>query len=219
MNFFEYLAIRYEQVLRLLFEHTKITFQALLFAILIGVPIGVAIAMNKYSSKVVMMVINAIQAIPSLALLGFLIPLIGISEKTAIVLVVMYAILPIVKNTFVGLTNISPETIEVSKGLGLTKWQTLCRVQIPMSTPVIMAGIRISAVNSVGLVTIASYAGGKGLGFLVYSGINTVDINMILAGAIPAALLALVMDFVVGRIEKIIVPLGIQSDDKGKKTN
>ena len=214
MSFFEYVATRYDQILRLFFEHTKITLEALFLAILIGMPVGIAISMSKNASRIVMMIINAIQAIPSLALLGFLIPLIGISEKTAIILVVMYAILPIVKNTFVGLTNISPETLEVARGLGLTGFQILTKVQIPMATPVMMAGVRISAVNSVGLVTIASYAGGKGLGFLVYSGINTVDINMILAGAIPAAILALVMDFVVGALEKIIVPLGIQSDSK-----
>lgn len=214
MNFFEYVATRYDQILRLFFEHTKITLEALFLAILIGVPVGIAISMSKNASRIVMMIINAIQAIPSLALLGFLIPLIGISEKTAIILVVMYAILPIVKNTFVGLTNISPEILEVARGLGLTGFQILTKVQIPMATPVMMAGVRISAVNSVGLVTIASYAGGKGLGFLVYSGINTVDINMILAGAIPAAILALVMDFVVGALEKVIVPLGIQSDSK-----
>ena len=213
MNFFEYIAARYDQILGLFLEHTKITFEAILFAIIIGVPIGIAIAMNRKLSKGVMMLINAIQAVPSLALLGFLIPLIGIGENTAIVLVVMYAILPIVKNTFVGLVNISPETIEVASGLGLTKWQILWKIQIPMAMPVMMAGIRISAVNSVGLVTIASYAGGKGLGFLVYSGINTVDVNMILGGAIPAALLALSMDFIVGYIEKIFVPLGIQSDN------
>lgn len=217
MNFFEYVVARHEKIISLFLEHTKITFEALLFAILIGVPIGILISTNKKLSKAVLAVINAIQAVPSLALLGFLIPLVGVSEKTAIILVVMYAILPIVKNTFVGLVNIAPETLEVASGLGLTKWQVLFRVQIPMAMPVIMAGIRISAVNSVGLVTIASYAGGKGLGFLVYSGINTVDINMILAGAIPAALLALAMDLVVGGIEKILVPAGIQADTDDNK--
>lgn len=214
MTFFEFLYERHQQIIELLLEHTKITLEALLIAIIIGILIGILISMNKYLSKIVMTIINALQAIPSLALLGFLIPFIGVNEKTAIILVVIYAILPIVKNTFVGLYNISPNYIEVSKGLGMTKLQALFHVQLPIALPVIMAGIRISAVNSVGLVTIASYAGGKGLGFLVYSGINTVDMNMILAGAIPAAILALIMDFVVGKIEHFIVPIGIQKDKK-----
>ena len=217
MSFFEFVINRHERIISLFLEHSRITFEALAIAILIGVPIGIIISANKNLSKLVMTIINAVQAIPSLALLGFLIPLVGVSEKTAIILVVMYAILPIVKNTFVGLINISPDLIEVASGIGMTKKQVLFRVQIPMAMPVIMAGVRISAVNSVGLVTIASYAGGKGLGFLVYSGINTVDVNMILAGAIPAALLALAMDFVVGKIEKILVPIGIQTDEKNVK--
>ena len=214
MSFFTFIANRYPQILSLLLEHTKITLEALGIAILIGVPIGILISSSKTLSKIVMTILNMVQAIPSLALLGFLIPLIGVNERTAIVLVVLYAILPIVKNTFVGMSNVSPETIEVAKGIGMTRFQVMWHVQIPMAMPVIMAGVRISAVSSVGLVTIASYAGGKGLGFLVYSGINTVDINMVLSGAIPAALLALLVDFLIGRAEKIIVSNGLQNDKK-----
>ena len=152
MSFFEFVINRHERIISLFLEHSRITFEALAIAILIGVPIGIIISANKNLSKFVMTIINAVQAIPSLALLGFLIPLVGVSEKTAIILVVMYAILPIVKNTFVGLINISPDLIEVASGIGMTKKQVLFRVQIPMAMPVIMAGVRISAVNSVGLV-------------------------------------------------------------------
>ena len=212
MSIWEFIERRHDQIIHLFLEHTRLTFEALFIAILVGVPIGILISSNKKVARIVMMVINGVQAVPSLALLGFLIPLIGVSEKTAIALVVLYAILPIVKNTFVGLVNISPDLIEVASGIGMTKKQILFDVQIPMAMPVIMAGLRISAVNSVGLVTIASYAGGKGLGFMVYSGINTIDVNMILSGAIPAAILALAMDFIVGKIEKIMVPIGIQAD-------
>lgn len=212
MTLIEFVGNRYQQILSLLLEHTRITFTALFVAIAIGVPIGILISTNKILSKVTMSIINAIQAIPSLALLGFLIPFFGVNEKTAITLVVLYAILPIVKNTFVGIVNIPQDTVQVAKGLGMNKAQVLFHVEIPMALPVIMAGVRISAVNSVGLVTIASYAGGKGLGFLVYSGINTVDMNMVLSGAIPAAILALAMDYLVSVVEKIIVSPGIRSD-------
>lgn len=214
MTFFEYVIVQHERILRAFAEHMKISFEALALAILIGVPVGILMSANRKLSKVAMTVINGVQAVPSLALLGLLIPLVGVSEKTAIILVVLYALLPIVKNTFVGLINISPDMIEVASGLGMTKAQTLFNVQIPMAMPVTMAGVRISAVNTVGLVTIASYVGGKGLGFLVYSGINTVNMNMVLSGAVPAALLALAMDFLVSRIERIVVPMGIQTDRK-----
>ncbi|GHU72206.1 hypothetical protein FACS189450_09560 [Spirochaetia bacterium] len=204
MNFFEFLVLRHNQIFRLLIEHTRILLVALFFAVIIGIPIGILISSIKKIKRPVMMVINSLQAIPSLALLGFLIPFIGVSERTAVVMIVVYAILPIVKNTCTGIDNISPEYLESAVGMGMTTVQVLKNVQFPLALPVIMAGVRISSVTGVGLVTIASYAGGKGLGYLVYSGINTLDINMILAGAIPAALLALFMDFIVGRIEKLV---------------
>ncbi len=210
MSFIEFVINRHEQILSLLLEHTQILLIALFFAVLIGVPVGIIISSVDVLNKPFMFLINGVQAIPSLALLGFLIPLIGVGVRTAVVLIVIYAILPIVKNTFTGISNVDPQYIEAATGMGMTKWQILRKVQFPLALPVIMAGIRISAVTGVGLVTIASYAGGKGLGYLVYSGINTLDTNMILAGAIPAALLALLIDFVVGYIEKLVTPQGVQ---------
>jgi osmoprotectant transport system permease protein len=125
-------------------------------------------------------------------------------------MVVMYSLLPILKNTFTGLTNVSPALIEAADGMGLTNTQVLLKVRFPLAMPIIMSGIRISSVTAVGLMTIAAFIGAGGLGYLVFSGVQTVDNNMILAGAIPACFLAIILDFVLGKIEDIVVPEGIK---------
>lgn len=204
MTFFEFIVLRHEQILRLLVEHTRILLFALFFAVIIGVPIGILVSSVKRVSSPIMLIINGLQAVPSLALLGFLIPLVGVTEQTAIILIVIYAVLPIVKNTYAGILNIGPQYIEAARGMGMTRLQMLRHVQFPLALPVIMTGVRIASVAGVGLVTIAAFAGGRGLGSLVFSGIATLNTNMILAGAIPAALLALLMDFIVSRIEKAV---------------
>jgi len=206
MTFFEFISQRYDFILRLLGEHAQILLYALFFAVIIGVPIGIFVSSVRRIGSPIMLVINGLQAVPSLALLGFLIPIVGVNEQTAVILIVIYAVLPIVKNTYAGILNVGPQYIEAARGMGMTRFQMLRHVQFPLALPVIMTGVRIASVAGVGLVTIAAYAGGRGLGFLVFSGINTLNTNMILAGAIPAALLALLMDFIVSRIEKLVTP-------------
>jgi osmoprotectant transport system permease protein len=151
-------------------------------------------------------VANVVQAVPSIALLGFLVPFLGIGEKPAVCMVVVYSLLPIIKNTATGLANINQQTVEAAKGIGMTQFQVLTRVKLPLALPVIMAGIRISAVTSVGLVTLAAFIGASGLGYLIYSGIRTVNNYQILSGALPACLLALLVDFGVALIEKAVTP-------------
>lgn len=174
---------------------------AVLIAIIIGIPLGILISREPKLSKPIIGTTNVIQAVPSLALLGFLIPFIGIGSTPAIVMVVLYSLLPIVKNTYTGLTNIDADILEAARGIGLTKSQTMRKVQLPLAFPMIMAGIRISAVTAVGLMTIAAFVGAGGLGYLVFSGVQSVDNHMILAGAIPACILALLIDFIVGKLE------------------
>lgn len=199
--FFHYLTANYNQILSLLGQHLYLSVFAVLIAIILGVPLGILISKEPKLSKPIIGVTNVIQAIPSLALLGFLIPFIGIGSTPAIVMVFLYSLLPIVKNTYTGLTNIDADILEAAKGIGLTKSQTMKKVQLPLAFPMIMAGIRISAVTAVGLMTIAAFVGAGGLGYLVFSGVQTVDNNMILAGAIPACILALLIDFIVGKLE------------------
>ncbi|WP_160721014.1 ABC transporter permease/substrate-binding protein [Bacillus sp. USDA818B3_A] len=200
-GFWNYLTGNFDQILSLLGEHVYLSIVSVLIAIIIGIPLGILISNEPKLSKPIIGTANVIQAIPSLALLGFIIPFIGIGSTPAIVMVVLYSLLPIVKNTYTGLTNIDRDILEAAKGIGLTKGQTMKKVQLPLAFPMIMAGIRISAVTAVGLMTIAAFVGAGGLGYLVFSGVQTVDNHMILAGAIPACILALLIDFVVGKLE------------------
>ncbi|MCI2110873.1 MAG: ABC transporter permease subunit [Bacilli bacterium] len=216
MNFFEYFAQNISEIFSLLVEHIELTIVAVLFAIAIGVPLGILIARFSKTSKPVLAVANVIQAIPSLALLGFLIPLMGIGVVPAVFAVVLYSLLPIIKNTYIGISNVTPDTLEAAKGIGLNKAQVLFKIQIPLALPVIMGGVRIASVTAVGLMTIAAYIGAGGLGYLVFSGIQSVNTNQILAGAIPACLLALFVDFILGLVEKLVTPKSFQ---KAKATN
>lgn len=214
MNFFTYLFDSREQILSLLLDHIRLTAIAVGLSILIGVPLGILISYIKKLGKPVLGVANVIQAIPSMALLGFAIPFLGIGTTPAIVMVVLYSLLPIIKNTYTGIEGINAQTLEAAKGIGMTKFQILRKVQIPLALPIIMAGVRISAVTAVGLMTMAAFIGGGGLGYLVFSGIRTVDNFQILAGAIPACLLALFVDFIFGVIEKLVTPISLQMADK-----
>ena len=210
IGFFEFVVDRKEQILNLLLDHVQLTVVAVAIAIFIGVPIGVAISRFALLNKPVMVVVNTVQAIPSMAILGFLIPLLGIGNIPAVFMVVLYSLMPIIKNTATGILNTNKETLEAAKAIGMTEFQILTKVQFPIALPVIMAGVRISAVSAVGLMTLASVIGAGGLGYLIYSGINTVNDYMILAGAIPACLLALFMDFIFSKIEKAVTPISLR---------
>lgn len=217
MNFLNYIAGNYTQILSLLIEHLKLTAISVGLAILIGVPLGIFISYAAKASKAILTVANVIQAIPSMALLGFMIPLLGIGTVPAIVAVVLYSLLPIIKNTYTGIENINSQTLEAARGIGLTPFQVLAKVQIPLALPVIMAGVRIASVTAVGLMTMAAFIGAGGLGYLVFSGIRTVNNSQILAGAIPACLLALMVDFLIGLVEKLVTPISLQKGDTAAK--
>jgi osmoprotectant transport system permease protein len=213
-DFWNYLTSNYQQIFSLLGQHIYLSVVSVLIAIIIGVPLGILVSSKPRLSKPIIGTTNVIQAVPSLALLGFLIPFIGIGSAPAIVMVVLYSLLPIVKNTYTGLTNIDADILEAAKGIGLTKSQTMRKVQLPLAFPMIMAGIRISAVTAVGLMTIAAFIGAGGLGYLVFSGVQTVDNHMILAGAIPACILALLIDFIVGKLESSLSYTSKQKSSK-----
>lgn len=219
MNFINYMIQNKDQIISLTIEHVKLTAIAVGIAILIGVPLGILISYVKKLNKPILGIANVVQAIPSMALLGFAIPFLGIGTLPAVVMVILYSLLPIIKNTYTGVQSIDADIIEASRGIGLTKSQILMKVQIPLALPVIMAGIRISAVTAVGLMTMAAFIGGGGLGFLVFSGIRTVNNYQILAGAVPACILALLVDYLVGLVEKLVTPISLQKtmDSKEKQ--
>lgn len=212
MTLSDFLADRGSQILNLFIQHIELTVISVCMAVVIGIPIGIILSAYKHIRKPVLTVVNACQAVPSLAFLGLLIPIAGIGTQTAVILVVIYALLPIIKNTCTGLMNLDEDIILTARGIGLTKFQILMKIQFPLALPIIMAGVRIAAVSSVGLVTIAAYVGGRGLGFLVYSGINMVDSYMIWGGAVPAAAFALFIDFILAKLEKIVTPQAVWAD-------
>ena len=210
MEFIQYMIQNKGQILSLLMEHIELTAVAVGCSILIGVPLGILISYVKNLNKPVLGVANIVQAIPSMALLGLSIPLLGIGTLPAVVMVIIYSLLPIIKNTFTGINSISPDMVEAAQGIGLTKAQVLFKVKIPLALPIIMAGVRISAVTAVGLMTMAAFIGAGGLGYLVFSGIRTVNNAQILAGAIPSCILALLVDYLTGLIEKLVTPISLQ---------
>ncbi|WOO35189.1 glycine betaine ABC transporter substrate-binding protein [Anaerocolumna sp. AGMB13020] len=217
IDFFNYIFQNKAQILSLTLEHIQLTAIAVGLAILLGVPLGILISYVNKLNKPVLAIANIIQAVPSMALLGFAIPFLGIGTLPAVVMVILYSLLPIIKNTFTGIKNINPQTIEAARGIGLTKIQILFKIQIPLALPVIMTGVRISAVTAVGLMTMAAFIGAGGLGFLVFSGIRTVNNFQILAGAVPACILALLVDFLIGIVEKLVTPVSLQITGASKE--
>ncbi|CAB1249666.1 Choline-binding protein [Ruminococcaceae bacterium BL-6] len=201
---------RKEELLDLFIQHLNMTTLAVLISLVVGIPLGLLITKNKPVASVVIGIANLLQSIPSIALLAFMVPFVGIGEKPAIIMVVVYALLPIIKNTYTGITSIDPGKIEVASGIGLSPMQRLMQIQLPMAAPFIMAGIRISAVTAVGTVTIAAFAGAGGLGWFINLGLNANDANLVLLGAIPASLLALLVDFILSKLEKAVTPEGLK---------
>ena len=212
VSLFNYMSQHFSQITELLLEHIVMTVIAVGIAIVIGVPLGILISYVKKLSGPIVGAANVIQAVPSMALLGLAIPLLGIGTLPAVVMVIIYSLLPIIKNTYIGISGIDPAMVEAARGIGLTRWQVLYKVKLPMALPVIMAGVRISAVTAVGLMTMAAFIGAGGLGYLVFSGIRTVNNLQILAGAIPACILALIVDFLMGIVEKLVTPISLQKN-------
>lgn len=209
-TFFEIFWERREELLELFAEHVEMTSMAVLVSLIMGVLIGILITKNRAAAAVVIGIANLMQSIPSIGLLAFMVPFVGIGQKPAIIMIVVYALLPIIKNTYTGITGIDPRLLEAARGIGLSKAQRLFRVQLPLALPFIMAGIRISAVTAVGTVTIAAFAGAGGLGWMINLGLNANDPNLVLLGAIPACLLALAVDLILGKVEKSITPEGMK---------
>jgi osmoprotectant transport system permease protein len=203
ITLFDFMKAQAGKILDQLLQHIGLTFISLLLAVLIAVPLGIFISANKKFSGPVLGFANILQTIPSIALLGFMIPLLGIGPVPAIVALFLYALLPIVRNTFTGITGVDKTVVESAKGMGMTPGQILRKVELPLSMPVILAGIRTATVINVGVATLASYIGAGGLGEFIFGGIALNNTNMILAGAIPAALLAIIFDFILSVVQKI----------------
>ncbi len=208
--FLEFLSYRIEDIGKLTLEHLQITAMSISFAIIIGVPIGIFITRRRSLADLVLGFANVFQTLPSLALFGLIIPFLGIGYKPSVFVLFLYALLPIIKNTYLGITGVDPAVIDAGKGMGMTDFQILRMIEVPLSLPVIMGGIRISTVINIGTATLAALIGAGGLGDLIFKGISLNNSNMILAGAIPTALLALMVDTLLGKVEQRLVPKGLR---------
>lgn len=207
-EFLEFLSYRSGDILRLTTQHLQITAMSISFAVVIGVPIGIMITRKRNIAEFILGFANVFQTLPSLALFGLIIPILGIGYKPSVFVLFLYALLPIIKNTYLGISGVDPAVIDAGKGMGMTDSQILRMVEIPLSLPVIMGGIRISTVINIGTATLAALIGAGGLGDMIFKGISLNNSNMILAGAIPTALLALLVDALLGKVEKKLVPKG-----------
>ncbi|GAB4038131.1 hypothetical protein GCM10028774_35380 [Spirosoma jeollabukense] len=202
-DFFAFVHDHADKLLEQTLTHIGLTFVSLLLALLMGVPLGILISRRTKLASSVLGVAGVLQTVPSVALLGFLIPLLGIGVGPALVALFLYALLPIIRNTYVGITEVSPSVKEAAKGLGMTDNQILAKVELPLALPVIFAGVRTATVINVGVATLAAYVAAGGLGEFIFSGIALSNVNMMLAGAIPAALLAVGFDFGLARLQTL----------------
>jgi len=210
-DFFQYVAGHLDLILEKTGQHVGLAFSAVGLACLVGIPAGLLITRNKKLANAVINVANVMQTIPSLAMFALVIPLLGIGAKNAIFALFLYALLPITKNTYIGIKNVDPSVTEAAKGMGMSRAQILYKVEMPLAVAVIMGGVRIATVTGIGIATIATLIGAGGLGTLIYQGIGMVNLPMMFAGAIPAALLALLTDFILGLFEKKLTSKGISS--------
>jgi osmoprotectant transport system permease protein len=209
MNVLRFMLDHHREVVDQTKVHLWLVGWSALFAALIGIPLGILIAHRKQLNKPFLTTANIIQTIPSLALFGFLLPVPWLGERAdrlAILALTLYALLPIIRNTYDGIRGVDAAVVEAGRGMGLTESQLLFQVELPLAVSAILSGVRIAVVFSVGLAPTAAFIGAGGLGEFIFRGVSMVDNRVILAGAIPAAVLALLADFGVGWIEKRLRP-------------
>lgn len=213
MNMFqeliEFIIYNWSDIMSKTLEHITLSFTAVGLAALVGIPVGFLIVNHEKPSSIVMNIANIIQTIPSLALFAFAMPLFGIGTRPAIFALFLYALLPIIKNTLIGIRNVNPATIKAAVGMGMSRTQIMFGVEVPLAISVIMGGIRIAAVTSIGIATIATLIAAGGLGDFIYRGLSMYHQPMIITGAIFSALLALIVDLLLGLLEKSLTSKGI----------
>lgn len=204
--FIKYVARYYPRILSLTLEHVTICIIALSLTLVVCIPLGIYLTRNEKLAPYVIGAANVFQTIPSLALLGFLIFFFGIGNDNAICALFLYAMLPVLQNTYTGIKSVPKHLVQAARGMGMTDMQILLRVQLPIARPVLLAGIRVAMVWVIGTATLASAIGGGGLGKLIFSGLASIRNEIILAGAIPATLIALVADQLIKSLQEYYSP-------------
>ena len=209
MNVIQYFERHPDEILQATVEHIWLVGIAMLIAVAIGVPLGILVARRPWLSKPILGTANVAETIPSLALFGFLLPVPWLGDRAArlaIAALALYALLPIIRNTAAGIASVDPAVSEAARGMGMTPRQILFKVELPLSLSTVLAGVRVSTVLTIGIATIAAAVGAGGLGEYIFRGLAMVNNSLILAGAIPAALLALGADFLLSVLERSLRP-------------
>jgi osmoprotectant transport system permease protein len=208
--FVDVIVNRGDRLLISLWEHIYISLISMLIALVISIPLGIYLTRNKALAEPIIGFTGIFQTIPSIALFGFLLPLVGIGVTPTIIALVLYALLPIVRNVYTGIIEVDQFTIDAGRGMGMTGRQMLWMIELPLALPVIMAGIRTATILTIGVTTIAAFVGAGGLGEIIFRGVSMMRTDLILAGAIPAAVLALSADFLLKKLEDKVTPRGMQ---------
>ncbi|MBU8908366.1 ABC transporter permease [Desertibacillus haloalkaliphilus] len=212
----QYILNNQTDLLVLTWEHIKLVGLAIIIAIVIGVPTGIYLSTNKSLAEVVLQICAIIMTIPSIALFGLMIPILslinqGIGFLPALIALILYSQLPIIRNTYVAITNVDPNMRDAAKGIGMSTFQRLRQVEIPIALPVIMAGVRTAVVLSIGIGAIAAFIGAGGLGVLIDQGISRSNRDMIIVGAVAVSILSIIADTVLGLLQRFLTPKGMQS--------
>ncbi|MCR6598726.1 ABC transporter permease [Bacillus halotolerans] len=206
----EFLQINGGELLYKTYEHITISLIAVILGVAAAVPLGIVLTRMKKGAGTIIGIVNIIQTLPSLAILAFFIPLLGVGKVPAIAALFFYSVLPILRNTYTGIRGVNKNLLESGKGIGMTAAEQIRLVELPLAAPVIMAGIRTSTIYLIGWATLASFIGGGGLGDYIFIGLNLYQPEYIIGGAVPVTILAIVIDYVLALTERKITPAGLQ---------
>lgn len=202
---------RHMEILTLTWQHIYITAGSVALGAMLAIPLGIWLAGRERVARYVLGIIGTIQTIPSLAFFGFAFPVLGIGLLPAMTILFLYSVFPILRNTYTGIREVNPALVEAGRGMGMNQWELLTMVKLPLALPLIMGGVKISTIYIVSWATVAALIGAGGLGDLILGGISMVNIHLILAGTIPASVLALIFGFVITQVEKAVTPQGLKA--------
>lgn len=197
-------------LLRLTLEHIGISAISVGLGIIVAVPLGILLTRAGKLATVVMGIASIFQTIPSLALLALMVPIFGVGVVPAIIALFLYSLMPILRNTYYGITNVDPDLIDAAKGMGMTSWQILRKVELPQASGIIMTGVRLSTVYVIAWATLASYIGAGGLGDFIFNGLSIYIPELIVSGALAVMVIALIVDYLLGLVEKRLTPINLR---------
>jgi osmoprotectant transport system permease protein len=206
----EFLQVNGNELLQKTLEHFYISLLALLLAMIVAIPLGILLTRTKKLAKVVLSIASVLQTVPSLAVLALMIPFLGVGKLPAILALFIYILLPILNNTYIGINNVDKNVKAAGLSMGMTKFQEMFMIELPLAISVIMSGVRLSSVYAISWATLASFIGAGGLGDFIFNGLNLYQPDLIIGGAISVTLIALIMDFVLSKVELWVTPKGLK---------